>query len=126
MSYLYHNKKTKQQFEDCALSTLNKSKNTVLSELFSVELKFVCDALKNWFSGEVKKADVNKVEKFHFLMNNLPHECQICDFLIDPFPKNSWFNHVCSAEYLFLENIYSKRDLFKMGIGEKLMNLLRK
>lgn len=124
MSYLYHNKKTKQQFEDCALSTLNKLKNTVLSELFSVELKLVCDA--HWFSGEVKKADVNKVEKFHFLMNNLQHECQICDLLIDPFLENSWFNHVCSAEYLFLENIYSKRDLFKMGIGEKLMNLLRK
>ena len=118
MSYRYHNKKTKQQFEDCALSTFNKSKNTVLSELFSVELKFVCDALKNWISGEVKKVDVNEVEKFHFLMNNLPHECQICDFSIDPFAENGWFNHVCSAEYLFLENIYSKRDLFKMGIGE--------
>ena len=105
MSYRYHNKKTKQQFEDCALSTFNTSKNTVLSELFSAELKFVCDALKNWFSDEVKKVDVNEVEKFHFLMNNLLHECQICDFPNDPFAENVWFNHVCSAEYLFLDNI---------------------
>ena len=116
LSYRYHNKKTKQQFENCALSTFNKSKNTVLSELFAVELKLVCDALKNWFSAEVKQVEINEVEKFHFLMKNLPQQCQICDFPIDPFAKNGWLNHVCSAEYLFLENIYSKRDLFKMGI----------
>ena len=46
LSHRYHNFKTKQQFEDCALTTFNKQKNTVLLELFSVELKFVCDALK--------------------------------------------------------------------------------
>ena len=72
LSYPYHNKKTKQQFEDCALSTFNKSKNTVLSELFAIELKFVCDALKKWFSEDVKRIEINEVEKFHFLMNNLP------------------------------------------------------
>ena len=64
--HCYHNKKTKQQFEDCALSTFDKSKSTILSELFSVELKFVCDALKNWFSAEVKQLKINEVEKFHF------------------------------------------------------------
>ena len=39
-------------------------------------------------------------------------------FSINPFAENGWFNHVCSAEYLFLENIYSKRDLFRIGIAE--------
>ena len=99
--HCYHNKKTKQQFEDCALSTFNKSKSTILSELFSVELKFVCDALKNWFSAEVKQLKINEVEKFHFLINNLPQQCQICDFPMDPFAKNGWLKHVCSVEYLF-------------------------
>ena len=51
-------------------------------------------------------------------MDNLPQQCQICDFPIDPFAENGWVQHVCSAEYLFLENIYFKRDLFRMGIGE--------
>ena len=51
-------------------------------------------------------------------MNNLPQECAICDFAIDPYVKDGWFKHVCSAEYLFLENIYSKRELFKIGISD--------
>ena len=118
LSHRYHNFKTKQQFDDCALATFNKQKNTVLSELFSVELKFVCDALKKWFSAEVKQIEINQVEKFNFLMNNLPQECAICDFAIDPYVKNGWFDHVCSAEYLFLENIYSKRELFEIGISD--------
>ena len=101
MYHCYHNKKTKQQFEDCALSTFDKSKSTILSELFSVELKFVCDALKNWFSAEVKQLKINEVEKFHFLINNLPQQCQICDFPMDPFAENGWLKHVCSVEYLF-------------------------
>ena len=66
LSHQYHNFKTKQQFEDCALATFNKQKNTVLLELLSVELKFVCDALKRWFSAEVKHLEVNQVDKFHF------------------------------------------------------------
>ena len=55
LSHHYHNKKTKQQFEDCALSTFNKSKDTVLSELFSVELEFVCDPSKNGFLPKLNR-----------------------------------------------------------------------
>ena len=55
LSHRYHNKKTKQQFEDCALSTFNKSKDTVLSELFSVELEFVCDPSKNGFLPKLNR-----------------------------------------------------------------------
>ena len=87
LSYRYHNKKTKQQFQDCALSNFNKSKNIVLSELFAVELKFVCDTLKNCFSAEVKQVKINEVEKFHFLMNNSPQKCEICDFPLILLPR---------------------------------------
>ena len=84
----------------------------------------MCDALKKCFSTEVKQIEVNQVEKFHFLMSNLTQECAICDLAIDPFVKNGWFEHACLAEYLclaeclFLENIYSKRELFKIGISD--------
>lgn len=78
----------------------------------------MCDALKKWFSTEVKQIEVNQVEKFHFFMNNLPQECAICVLAIDSFVKNGWFEHVYSAEYLFLENIYSKSEQFKIGISD--------
>ena len=78
----------------------------------------MCDALQKWFAAEVKKVEIDEVEKFNFLMNNAPRDCQICDFPIDPFAEGGWFHHVCLAEYLYLENIYSKRELFKMGISE--------
>ena len=29
---------------------------------------------------------------------------------------NGWFDHVCKAEHLFLENIYDSKDMFQMGI----------
>ena len=34
LSHRYHNKKTKQQFEDCALSTFNKSKDSSVRTFF--------------------------------------------------------------------------------------------
>ena len=103
LSYCYHNKKTKQQFEDCALSTFKKSKNTVLSELFAIELKFVCEALKKWFSADVKQIEINEVEKFHFLMNNLPRVCQICDFPIDPILNETCLKWALQNLKIFLQ-----------------------
>ena len=86
--------------------------------MFNIELKFVCDALQKWFAADLKKVEIDEVAKFNFLMNNVPQICEICDFPIDPFAETGWFQHVCSAEYLYLENIYSKKDMFKMNINE--------
>ena len=61
--------------------------------------------------------EIDEVEKFNFLMNNTPQNCCICDFPIDPFSDSGWFSHVCSAEYLFLQNIYSERDLARINIA---------
>ena len=105
-NFLYIAITTKKTNSSSKIVPSPPSKSTILSELFSVELKFVCDALKNWFSAEVKQVKINEVEKFHFLMSNLPQQCQICDFPMDTFAENGWFKHVCSA------------DLFKMGIAE--------
>ena len=86
--------------------------------MFNIELKFVCDALQKWFAGDLKKVEIDEVAKFNFLMNNVPQICEICDFPINPFAETGWFQHVCSAEYLYLENIYSKKDMFKVNINE--------
>ena len=50
-------------------------------------------------------------------MNSTPQNCCICDFPIDPFADSGWFSHVCSAEYLLLQNIYSERDLAHINIA---------
>ena len=86
--------------------------------MFNIELKFVCEALKKWFTADLKKVEIDEVAKFNFLINNVPQICEICDFPIDPFAETGWFQHVCSAEYLYLENIYSKKHMFKMNIND--------
>ena len=93
--------------------------------MFNVELKFVCDSLKNWFATEIKSVEIDEDLKDDFLKNNTPKTCQICDFPIDPFSNGGWFEHVCSAEYLYLENIYEKKDLFRMGINDFEVFLLK-
>ena len=89
-----------------------------LTEMFNIELKFVCEVLQKWFTADLKKVEIDEVAKFNFLMNNVPQIREICDFPVDPFAETGWFQHVCSAEYLYLKNIYSKKDMFKMNINE--------
>ena len=31
---------------------------------------------------------------------------------------SSWFEHVCKAEYLFLENVFESRGLYRMTISD--------
>ena len=114
----YHNLKTLKQLGDCALSVFNKSRNTALAEMFNVELKLVCDSLKTWFVTEIKSVEIDESLKDDFLKNNMPETCQICNFPINPFVQGGWFEQVCSAEYLYLQNIYKKKDLFRMGIND--------
>ena len=46
---------------------LTKKKNTALAKMFSVELKFTTDCLKNWFSRKHKILDVELKQKIEFL-----------------------------------------------------------
>ena len=59
-SYAYHNLKTLKQLGDCALSVFNKLINTDLVEMLNVELKFVCNSLKNWFATEIKSVEIDE------------------------------------------------------------------
>ena len=45
---------TYQQLKDAAQNVLNREKLTSLAEMFSVELKFTTDTLKNWFNQTIK------------------------------------------------------------------------
>ena len=95
------NKNTLKQLEAAASSVKQKEKNTALTDMFSVELKFTIDCLKSWFQKNPVKKDIL---------------CCLCDFPIDPKINNGWLDHVIKAEYLFLENIYSDEEMKKMKI----------
>ena len=55
--------------------------------------------------------------KDDFIQNTPKKECCICDFPIKNRTVNGWFDHICKAEYLFLENIFSAKEMFRMGIS---------
>ena len=37
--------------------------------------------------------------------------CSICDFPLDPYSENGWFDDVVISEHLFLRNIYSPLEM---------------
>ena len=47
----------------------------------------------------------------------------ICDFPLNPRESNGWAEHIFKAEYLFLENIYSLKQLIKMKIEKYSLKL---
>ena len=47
-----------------------------------------------------------------------PITCCLCDFPMESRAVSSWFEHVCKAEYLFLENVFESRDLYRMTISD--------
>ena len=98
---------------------LTEKKNTALVEMFSVELKFTTDCLKNWFSRKHKVLDIEIEQKSEFIKNNPMKNnnlCSICDFPLVPKAPNGWADHVFRSEYLFLENIYSEKEMKQMKI----------
>ena len=44
--------------------------------------------------------------------------CCLCDFPLEPRAKNGWADHAFKAEHLFLENIYSGKQMVSMGIDK--------
>ena len=116
-----YNKVTLKQLEDAAFSVQNREKNTALAEMFSIELKFTVDCLKFWFTKKHKILDLEIDLKADFKQNNpLEKEtlCCLCNFPIDPRSKNGWVDHVFKVEHLFLENIYSEKQMVQMGIDK--------
>ena len=85
--------------------------------MFSIELKFTTDCLKFWFDRNLKKNELDEDERDQFIKNKPKKTCCICDFPIKSRAVNGWFDHVCKAEYLFLKNIFSAKEMFQMGLS---------
>ena len=107
----FFNKTTFYQLKDAASAVLAREKSTSLAELFSVELKFTVDTLKDWFSRiikpkffEIDSAEKQKFRKDNPLDKNLLR--RLCDFPLAVDSEKDWFDFVVRCEYLFLRNIY--------------------
>ena len=110
--------KTFHQLQDAILSVLNKTRKTALAEMFNIELKFTCDCLRKWFDRNIRLDVLDENTIHEYRLNNIPENCCICDFPISSRAQNGWFDHLCKAEHLFLENLYDSKDLFRMRIVE--------
>ena len=110
------------QLKDAASDVANRKKCTSLAEMFSIELKFIIDTLKGWFDKLIKpkffELDFDKKQywKKHNPLTDST-ACSICDFPLDPYGDNGWFEHVAKSEHLFLRNIYSAEEMKQMGIN---------
>ena len=110
------NSKTLLQLKDAALSVINRENTTALTEMFNIELKFTVDCLKFWFNKYRKILEINPEQKKNFYDNAPKNDCCLCDFPLQSRAENGWFQHVCKVGYLFLENIYTSREMYQMGI----------
>ena len=115
------NRVTLKQLEDAAFSVQYRKRNTALAEIFSVELKLTVDCLKFWFdkTHKINNLEVKLKDKLDFNQKhpkNSDTVCCLCDFPIEARAPNGWSHHVFRAERLFLENIYSEKQIRVMGI----------
>ena len=112
------NKVTLKQLENSSFSVQNKDNCNALAEMFNIELKFTVDCLESWIQHrKVLKLDEETKMDFRTL-NPQTNEtiCTICDFPLNPRVENELAKHIFKAEYLFLENIFSQKQLVKLKI----------
>ena len=117
----FFNKITYYQLKDAASAVLAREKSISLAELFSAELTFTVDTLKDWFSRIIKPTflEIDSAEKQKFRKDNPLDEnllCCLCDFPVAADSEKGWFDFVIRWEYLFLRNIYLYEDLKQISI----------
>ena len=110
------NLNTLKQLEIATLAVENKKDNRALAEMFNIELKFTVDCLKFWFERNLKQNELDEDQKDEFIRDTPKKTC-ICNFPIQSRAEHGWFEHVCKAEYLFSENIFSAKEMYQMGIS---------
>ena len=127
----YFDKITFSQLKDAATTVLASEKSTLLSELFSVELKFTIDTLNDWFSNTIKPKflELNDIKKQMFIKENPPVSskttCCVCGFLLDTQAcreHKRWYDFIVQREHLFIRNIYTEDELGKMETTKDLCN----
>ena len=110
----FYNKVTLKQLEDAAFKVQSREKNTALAEMFSAELKFTVDFLKNWFDKmhKMKNLELKLEQKTEYMNKNLK-KSESLYFSLDSRALDGWNNHVFMY---FLANIYSEKQMKLMGI----------
>ena len=111
------NMKTLKQLQNAVLAVKNRKDNRALAEMFSIELLFKVDCPKFWLKRNLKQIELDENAKDEFIQKTLKKTCCICDFPIKSRAENGWFDHVCKAEYLFLENIFPAEEMHQMGFS---------
>ena len=109
------NLKTLKQLQDSILTICNRTRETALTEMFNIELKFTIDCLRKWFEKN-KVLELDEKTKDDYRQKNKPDICCICDFPMDCKAPNGWLEQICKAKYLFLENLYETKDMYHIGI----------
>ena len=115
----YFNLTSLKQLEHAALSVLEKKENSSMAEFFSIEIKFTVDCIKKWFRENRYVEDSTQEQRFQYKddnLLNLNNLCCLCDMPLKAEAESGWLEHVIFAEYLFLSNIYSEKEMKKMGI----------
>lgn len=97
-----------RQLKDAASAVLAREKSTSLTELFSIELKFTIDTLKDWFNSTIKPNlfEIDSLNKMDWRKKkpvNYHTKCTICDFNLAVETKNGWFEDVFKAEHFFFK-----------------------
>ena len=127
----YFDKITFSQLKDAATVVLASEKSTLLSELFSVELKFTIDTLNDWFSNTIKPKllELNDIKKQMFIKENplvsSKTTCCVCGLLLDTQAcreHKRWHDFIVEREHLFIRNIYTEDELGKMETTKDLCN----
>ena len=106
---------TLKQLENSTFLVQNKDNCNALAEMFNIELNFTIGCLKSWFQQR-KVLKLDEETKLNFKANTHQTIYSICDFPLNPRENNGWAEHIFKAEYLFLENIYSQKQLIRMKI----------
>ena len=115
------NKTALKQLEEAAFSVQNREKNTASAEMFSIELKFTVDCLKFWFGKKHRIIETEVDFNSEFKQSNPLTKttlCCLCDFSIEPRATNGWTDLAFKAKHLYLENIFTQKEMASMGIDK--------
>ena len=115
---VFFTKTTFYQLKGATSAVLAREKLTSLAELFSVDLKFTINILKDWFSRIIKPKffEIDSSGKQKFRKDNPLDKNAVpclCDFPLAVDGVKGWFDFAARCEHLFLRNIDSYENLKK-------------
>ena len=114
---------TLKQLRDSALVVHKKNNPLVVSEMFSIEIRFATNCVLSWFHDKYRNLEVDIELKMQYQKENPIDwengQCVLCTFPLEANPTNhqnknmSYGDFVIKKEHMFLRNIFSKEQLSK-------------